>query len=98
GVQACGLPIWIVRGEKGGKVELVSKSGAKGMLPKGSFLTVEQNGSTFILRVDESQQADLFSPSPLVIDMDLSPLRQDQECRNIISAFRVKDLTNRNDG
>src|SRR5437867_413374 len=68
------------------------------MLPKGSYLTIEQDDSKFILRVDDSRQTELFSPSPLVVDMDLSPLRQDQECRNIINAYRVRDLTNRTDG
>jgi hypothetical protein len=34
----------------------------------------------------------------MVIDMDLSPLKQDQKCQNIIHAYRVKDITTKNDG
>jgi hypothetical protein len=29
---------WIVIGEEGGKIKLVSKNGTTGILPKGSFL------------------------------------------------------------
>lgn len=81
-------------------IKLVSKSGTGGLLPKGSYLTVEnrETGSKFILRVDDTQQSEPFSPSPFVVEMDLSPLRQDQECQNIIHAYRVKDLSSRTDG
>ena len=52
---------WIVLGEDKGKIKLVSKRPGKGeipgLLPKGSFLTVETDKKTrFILRVDESLQ------------------------------------------
>ena len=90
--------VWIVLGEKNGKIALVSKNNVSGLLPKGSYLTVEDGDTKFILRVDNSVQQEPYSPSPMIIDMDLSPLNQDQKCQNIITAYRVKDLTNRTDG
>jgi len=89
---------WIVLGEQKGKIWLTSKSSVQGMLPKGSFLTVEQGESKFILRVEDSSQKDLFAPSPLVIDMDLTPLEQDRRSKNIIVAYRVYDFNSRKDG
>lgn len=91
---------WIVLGEKNGRIRLVSKSGTSGILPKGSYLTIDspESGSKFILRVDDTEQSELYSPSPLIVDMDLSPLKQDQACQNIISAYRIKDINNRSDG
>lgn len=90
--------MWTVLGEEKGKIKLVSQSVTQGILPKGSFLTVEENMSKFILRVDQSQQTEPYSPAPMLIDMDLSPLRQDQKCQNIIYAYRVSDISERNDG
>jgi hypothetical protein len=89
---------WIVLGEKNGRIQLVSKGDVKGLLPKGSYLTIEEGKTKFILRVDDSQQSEPYSPSPMIIDMDLKPLEQDQKCQNIINAYRVKDITNRQDG
>jgi len=89
---------WIVLGEKNGKILLVSKNNVTGLLPKGSYLTIEDNDSKFILRVDGTYQQEPYSPSPMVIDMDLSPLNPDQKCQNIITAYRVKDISNRLDG
>ena len=89
---------WIVIGEKNGKIQLVSKGNVDGLLPKGSYLTIKEKGSKFILRVDGTQQIESYSPSPMVIDMDLKPLYEDQKCQNVISAFRVKDLITRDDG
>jgi Cdc6-like AAA superfamily ATPase len=89
---------WIVIGEEKGKIKLVSKSGTSGLLPNGSYLTIESGNSKFILRVDDSLQNEPYSPSPLIIDMDLSPLKQDQKCQNIIYASRIKDLSERDDG
>ena len=49
---------WIVLGEEKGKIKLVSKTPKKeevpGLLPKGSYLTVEpeEMKAKFILRVD----------------------------------------------
>lgn len=89
---------WIILSEKDGKYTLVSDKSLTGMLPKGSYLTVEEGGSKYILRVDNSEQQDLYSPSPLMIDMDLSPLTQDRETKNRITAYRVKDISDRKDG
>ena len=89
---------WIVLGEKNGRIQLVSKGNVRGLLPKGSYLTIEEGKTKFILRVDESQQIQPYSPSSMIIDMDLKPLQQDQKCQNIINAYRVKDLTTREDG
>ncbi len=89
---------WIVLGEKGGNIQLVSKSEVDGLLPKGSYLTVEDKKSKFILRVSGSSQSEPYSPSPMIIDMDLSSLVPDQRCQNIINAYRVKDLNEREDG
>jgi hypothetical protein len=89
---------WIVVGEDKGRVKLISSKESDGMLPKGSYLTVEHGEKKFVLRVDDSRQAEPFEPSPLIVDMDLTPLKQDQECRNIIMAGRVYDTFNRTDG
>lgn len=89
---------WVVVGEEKGAIKLVSKSGTPGLLPKGSYLTVESENGKFILRVDESKQHEPYSPSPLIVDMDLSPLKQDQKCQNIIYAKRIRDLNERDDG
>ena len=89
---------WVVIGEEKGTIKLVSKSGTPGLLPKGSYLTVECENGKFILRVDESIQHEPYSPSPLIVDMDLSPLKQDRKCQNIIHARRIRDFTDRDDG
>ena len=89
---------WIVLGEKeGGKIELISK-GEVGILPKGSFLTVEENNSKFILRVDDSRQIESYVPSPLVAEMGIPGLYADKKCVNKITAYRVKDTSEREDG
>lgn len=89
---------WIVLRENKGQIELISKNNVTGMLPKGSFLTLEENNSKFVLCVQESSQVEPFSPSPLVVDMDLTPLEQDRKCRNIINAYRVHNFSSRSDG
>ncbi len=95
---------WIVIGEENGKIKLVSKKPSEnelpGLIPKGSFLTVEPEDTTarFILRVDKSSQYENYSPSPMVVDMDLSSLMADRSCQNIIHAYRIKDITERTDG
>ena len=93
---------WTVIGEKDGKIKLVSKDGTNGILPKGSFLTIEENNEEkepgFILRVDDSKQIEPYSPSPLIVDMDLSGLTADKNCKNEITAYRIKDVTERSDG
>src|SRR5208283_1895080 len=89
---------WIVLGENKGRIKLVSKSTTSGLLPKGAYLTIDKGESKFILRVDESVQTEPYAPSPMIIDMDLSPLKQDQKCQNIVHAYRVKDISTRMDG
>ena len=95
---------WIVLGEEKGKVMLVSKGIAPGLLPKGTYLTIDEKGDApeennkIILRVDQSLQLQPYNPSPMIIDMDLSPLKPDQKCQNLIYAYRLKDLNNRADG
>lgn len=89
---------WIVIGEKGGKIELVSKDSVTGMLPKGSFLTIDEKDCKFILRVDDSSQTEPYHPSPLVVDMDLAPLTADKKCKNTVSASRLCDISKRTDG
>jgi hypothetical protein len=89
---------WIVIGEESGKIKLVSDRSTDGLLPKGSFLTVETGKAAFVLRIEGSLQLEPYAPSPLIADMDLGPLRQDQECRNVLFAHRVLDLNPRADG
>lgn len=95
---------WIVIGEEKGKIKLISKSPKEGeipgLLPKGSYLTVEpeEMKAKFILRVDDSIQYEPYSPSPMIIDMDLASLYGDQKCQNIVYAYRIKDISDRHDG
>jgi len=90
---------WIVLNEgKGNKIKLVSKSNVPGILPKGSYLTIKSGKSKFILRVDSTEQNATFQPSPMLVDIDLKPLAQDQGSQNIVTAYRVKDVSDRKDG
>lgn len=89
---------WIVMGENNNRINLVSTSNVTGLLPKGSFLTIEEEGNKFVLRVDDSNQTEPYSPTPLTADMDIEALEQDRKCQNIISAYRIKNITNREDG
>lgn len=89
---------WIVIGEKTGLIQLVSRNRVTGMLPKGTFLTIEEGESRFVLRVEASGQQEPYSPSPLVVDMDLSPLVQDRVCKNMLGAQRVYSFGTRVDG
>lgn len=54
---------WIVIGEEKGRIKLISKKEEDGLLPKGSYLTVEKETAKFILRVDDSSQIETFLPS-----------------------------------
>ena len=81
--------VWTVLGEEKGKIKLVSKNEVSGMLPKGSYLTIEEGETKFILRVDNSLQHESYAPSPMLIDMNLSPLKQDQKCQNIVMGGRI---------
>ena len=95
--------MYIVLGEEKGRIKLVSTSKVKkgkrqGILPKGSFLTVETEHNKHILRVDESQQNEPYAPAPMLADMDLTSLRQDQKCQNVIYACRTGEVEERTDG
>lgn len=81
-----------------GYIKLVSKSNENGLLPRGSFLTIDGDDVQFILRVDKSKQGFPYSPSPMIVDMDLTGLGADRKCQNIVHALRVKDVTHRTDG
>src|SRR3989338_4751873 len=89
---------WIVKGLKDDEVILISKSGTNASLPKGTYLTVEDEDKKYVLRVDKSGQIQKYDPSTLIIDMDLTPLYQDQKCQNILHAYRVRDIPTRQDG
>lgn len=89
---------WIVIGEEKGNLKLVSRKGTNGLIPKGAYLTVTDGDAKYILRVINSKQNDVYSPSPLLIDMNIEPLVQDRKCQNIVVAARVKDLSEREDG
>lgn len=96
---------WIVLAEKSGNIILTSKRSAEsGLLPKGSYLTVDmsitnpEDARKFILRVEESEQTTIFSPSPLLADLNLGLQEADRECKNHISARRIYDISNREDG
>jgi len=95
--------MYVVLGEEKGRIKLVSTSKIEegslpGILPKGSFLTVETETNKHILRVDESSQNEPYSPAPMLADMDLAPLKQDQKCQNIIYAYRIGEIKERTDG
>ena len=91
---------WIVLSEKKGMVQLVSASNIEnpGLLPMGSFLTIIDKSCSFIVRVTDSNQTETFSPSPMVVDMQLGDFPADQKCQNIINAVRIKNISNRKDG
>jgi DNA helicase HerA-like ATPase len=96
---------WIVLGEKSGRVILTSKrSSNSGLLPKGSYLTVDMslNGGNderkFVLRVEDSEQTAVYSPSPLLADLNLGLQDADRECKNQLKAVRIHDLNQREDG
>jgi len=90
---------WVVIGEKNGRIVLVSsRKDSEGILHKGSYLTIEDAEKKFILRVEDSRQESPFSPSPMIVDMDLSPLIQDQKCQNLVYATRIIEYPEREDG
>jgi hypothetical protein len=96
---------WIVLHEKSGNIVLTSKkSSNSGLLPKGSYLTIDMSitnsgdNRKFILRVEESEQTTLYSPSPLLADLNLGLQEADRECKNHITARRIYDFSSREDG
>ena len=87
--------------EENGKIVLVSKGNENtGILHYGSYLTVEDEklGKKFILRVEESYQSSSFSISPMLVDMDLTPLSQDQMLKNVVKTSRIAEIPPRTDG
>lgn len=90
---------WIVWKEENGKIKLISKVGVNGMIPKGAYLTVDdpEQKCRFILRIDDSQQKEPFEPSPLIIDLDISAISADRQCKNIVTAYRVRTIENGED-
>lgn len=92
---------WIVLREDSGKIALVSKNQEtekSGLIHIGSYLTIESGGKKFILRVENSSQYSPYDPSPMIVDLGLSNLPQDQNTRNIIFATRIMELPDRHDG
>ena len=90
---------YIVIEEKNGKYKLISKRGAiSGILPIGSYLTVELNESIVVLYVVDSGQTEVFTPSYLLADLDLTTYSSDQECKNVVEAIRIHDNSARHDG
>lgn len=92
---------WIVIGEESGKIKLISSkkdSDSDGILYAGSYLTIEEGKKKFILRVENSGQEFPYSPSPMIVDMDLSSLSQDQKCQNLIHTTRIIEAPERENG
>ena len=100
---------WIVLYEKSGKIVLTSKKDTNsGLLPKGSYITVDMSMKTdgtisdddrkFVLRVEESEQTAIYSPSPLLADLNLGLQEADRVCKNQITAHRIFDISEREDG
>ncbi len=96
---------WIVLYEKSGKIVLTSKRGSdSGLLPNGSYLTVDMSITNihdirkFVLRVEESEQTSVYSPSPMLADLNLELQEADRECKNQIRAHRIYDFSGREDG
>jgi uncharacterized protein len=96
---------WIVLHEKAGKIILTSKRiDNSGLLPKGSYITVDmslndpKDKRRFVLRVEDSQQTAIYSPSPLLADLNIELQEADRECKNQITAHRIFDIEQREDG
>ena len=95
--------------QKGGVIEAISHSSeVHGMLAKGTYLTVITSDSEdrdirkSILKVVESVQHEVYAPSPLIADFELSDtevrVSADDKCKNLIKAVRVFDIGERADG
>lgn len=99
---------WVVLHEKSNRIVLTSVANETnnpgGLLPSGSFITVDNSltnpgdSNRFILRVEESEQIALFNPSPLLADLSIDIQEADRECKNRIIAYRVHDISPREDG
>lgn len=93
------MHVWIVTGTEGDLIKLISSKDVDGVLPIGSYLTVEDEKKVkHILVVEKSYQASLFEPSPLIVDAELPLFPQDQECKNIVLAREIRQFPQRRDG
>ncbi len=93
---------WIVVKEESGKIALVSKNEISeeiGLIHIGTYLTIEEERNVkFILRVEGSFQYSPYDPSPMIVDLGLNTLPQDQNTKNMIYATRIMELPDRRDG
>lgn len=92
--------VWIVADVDRDMIKLVSKQGTDGILHQGTYLTIEdeKENKNFIVRVEDTNQNNPFKPSPMIVDLDLPTLPNDQNCQNIISATRIVEIPERKDG
>ena len=95
--------------QKSGLIEAISHvTQSDGMLAKGTYLTVQTSGDgepirKSILKVVESHQHEVYTPSPLIADFELAStsdhgISADNLCKNFIKALRVYDIGDREDG
>ena len=95
--------------QNSGLIEAISHTTeSNGMLPKGTYLTVKTSGENeptrkSILKVVESHQHEVYTPSPLIADFELASTAEtivsaDNLCKNFIKALRVYDIGERSDG
>lgn len=81
---------WIVyRTDSDGNVCLISKGNSGGILPIGTFLTIEDGAKKFVLRVDKSIQEEKYKPSVFIVESNINLPSQEQICKNIVLAQRV---------
>ena len=64
--------VWTVLREKNGKIELVSKSKIDGLLPKGSYLTIEEKVNKYIKdlldnEIDSVEKSLIYKKSDKII-------------------------------
>lgn len=91
--------MWIVTGNDREHTKLVSSNKIDRLLPVGSYLTVlDETDVKHILIVEESYQKSMFEPSPLIVDAGLPVLKQDQTCKNLITAKEIKQFPLLQDG
>lgn len=91
---------WTVADVDRDKVLLVSQKDTDEILHQGCYLTIEDKEANkkFIVRIEDTYQNNPYKPSPLIVDLLLPPLPQDQKCQNIISASRILEIPEREDG
>ena len=98
---------YIVLAQSGEFIELISKvADSDGMLAKGTYLTVETHAEgeeerKSILRVAHSSQQAVYSPSPLIAELQVESedrMWAESQCKNYVKAYRVFDIGDRPDG